>query len=379
MYPIECVVRGYLVGSGWLEYQATQTVCGIPLPAGLANGDRLPEPIYTPAFKAAQGEHDENITFERTVELVGESVATALRDASLEVFARASAIAEARGIILADTKFEWGDDPATGALTLGDEVLTSDSSRYWDADAYETGDRTASFDKQIVRNWLLANWDQQGTPPTLPAGDRRADRCALPRADRPADRVADRAHRDLTDEISPTSNLLPRRLRIDSRWPLDPRSAGPSPRPPEGREAHRRRRLEQPRSAPGGDRSARGCGMAAASIRLYGSMSEQLAADTAMGPVTLKVGDLDAMTAYYRDAVQLQVLFRGSGVGDPRPRHDAVMVLEHAPELKHASPRDAGLFHTAILFDTEAALAAVGVLGRAATPEHASPAAPTTS
>jgi phosphoribosylaminoimidazole-succinocarboxamide synthase len=168
MYPIECVVRGYLSGSGWLEYQATQSVCGVPLPAGLADGDRLPEPIYTPAFKAPQGEHDENITFERTVELVGEPVATALRDASLEVFARASAIAEGRGIILADTKFEWGEDPATGALTLGDEVLTSDSSRYWDAALYETGDRTASFDKQIVRNWLLANWDREGAPPTLP-------------------------------------------------------------------------------------------------------------------------------------------------------------------------------------------------------------------
>ena len=168
MYPIECVVRGYLSGSGWLEYQASQSVCGVPLPAGLADGDRLPEPIYTPAFKAEQGEHDENITFERTVELVGEPVAIGLRDASLDVFARASAIAEARGIILADTKFEWGEDPATGALTLGDEVLTSDSSRYWDAAAYDTGDRTASFDKQIVRNWLLANWDKQGTPPTLP-------------------------------------------------------------------------------------------------------------------------------------------------------------------------------------------------------------------
>ena len=168
MYPIECVVRGYLSGSGWLEYQQTQSVCGVPLPVGLADGDRLPEPIYTPAFKAEQGEHDENITFERTVELVGEPSAIGLRDASLEVFARASAIAEARGIILADTKFEWGEDPATGALTLGDEVLTSDSSRYWDAAAYDTGDRTASFDKQIVRNWLLANWDREGTPPTLP-------------------------------------------------------------------------------------------------------------------------------------------------------------------------------------------------------------------
>ena len=168
MYPIECVVRGYLSGSGWVEYQATQSVCGVNLPAGLNDGDRLPEPIYTPAWKAPMGEHDENITFERTVELVGIETARALRDASLEIFARASAIAEERGVILADTKFEFGADPVTGELTLGDEVLTSDSSRYWDAAVYESGDRTASFDKQIVRNWLAANWDKGGTPPTLP-------------------------------------------------------------------------------------------------------------------------------------------------------------------------------------------------------------------
>jgi len=170
MYPIECVVRGYLVGSGWAEYQATQSVCGVNLPAGLNDGDRLPEPIYTPAWKAPMGEHDENITFERTVELVGIETARALRDASLEIFARASAIAEERGVILADTKFEFGADPVTGELTLADEVLTSDSSRYWDLDLYSAGgpDRLASFDKQIVRNWLAANWDKTGTPPTLP-------------------------------------------------------------------------------------------------------------------------------------------------------------------------------------------------------------------
>jgi phosphoribosylaminoimidazole-succinocarboxamide synthase len=174
MYPIECVVRGYLTGSGWLEYVASQTVCGIPLPEGLQNGDRLPEPIYTPAWKAPMGEHDENISFERTEELVGAEVATALRDASLEIFHRASLIAEARGVILADTKFEFGADRATGQLTLGDEVLTSDSSRYWDAALWLNGstptERMASFDKQIVRDWLAANWDQTGTPPELPAG-----------------------------------------------------------------------------------------------------------------------------------------------------------------------------------------------------------------
>jgi phosphoribosylaminoimidazole-succinocarboxamide synthase len=168
MFPIECVVRGYLVGSGWLEYQESQTVCGLPLPKGLASGDRLPEPIYTPAFKAELGEHDENITFERTVELVGAETATALRDLSLEIYSRAAAVAAERGVILADTKFEFGADRATGEITLADEVLTSDSSRYWDAEVYASGNRTDSFDKQIVRNWLAAHWDKTGTPPILP-------------------------------------------------------------------------------------------------------------------------------------------------------------------------------------------------------------------
>jgi phosphoribosylaminoimidazole-succinocarboxamide synthase len=169
MYPVECVVRGYLVGSGWLEYREHGTVCGIALPEGLGDGDRLPEPIYTPAYKAPLGEHDENISFERTVELVGVEAAAALRDTSLEVYRLASGVAEARGVILADTKFEFGADRETGELTLGDEVLTSDSSRYWDADAYRSGGRIESFDKQIVRDWLSANWDGEGTPPELPA------------------------------------------------------------------------------------------------------------------------------------------------------------------------------------------------------------------
>ncbi|MGN6126390.1 MAG: phosphoribosylaminoimidazolesuccinocarboxamide synthase [Humibacter sp.] len=172
MYPIECVVRGYLTGTGWLEYQQSQSVCGVPLPAGLTDGDRLPEPIYTPAYKAPQGEHDENISFERTEELVGADVAAALRDASLDVYRRAAAIAEERDLILADTKFEFGTDRSTAELTLADEVLTSDSSRYWDAAAWRSGttpaERMASFDKQIVRNWLSANWDKNGTPPALP-------------------------------------------------------------------------------------------------------------------------------------------------------------------------------------------------------------------
>jgi phosphoribosylaminoimidazole-succinocarboxamide synthase len=172
MQPIECVVRGYLTGSGWAEYQADGTVCGIPLPTGLQNGDRLPEPIYTPAFKAPMGEHDENISYERTVEIVGPEIAAELRDLSLEIYARAARIAEARGLILADTKFEFGLDDA-GVMTLADEVLTSDSSRYWDAEAWRTGAtpaaRMASFDKQIVRDWLAAHWDKTGTPPELPA------------------------------------------------------------------------------------------------------------------------------------------------------------------------------------------------------------------
>ena len=167
MFPVECVVRGYLSGSGWKEYQATQSVCGVALPDGLNDGDRLPEPIYTPAWKAPLGEHDENISFERTVELVGAEAAAELRDLSLEIFSRASAIAESRGLILADTKFEFGVD-ADGTITLADEVLTSDSSRYWDAELYATGNRTASFDKQIVRNWLLEHWDGTGEPPALP-------------------------------------------------------------------------------------------------------------------------------------------------------------------------------------------------------------------
>ncbi|UOE43016.1 phosphoribosylaminoimidazolesuccinocarboxamide synthase [Agromyces larvae] len=174
MFPIECVVRGSLTGSGYAEYVETGAIGGLELPAGLRNGDRLPEPIYTPAWKAPLGEHDENISYERTVELVGETVAAQLRELSLDVFTRAQTVAEARGLILADTKFEFGADRDTGIVTLADEVLTSDSSRYWDLEAYRTETepelRMASFDKQIVRNWLAANWDRDATghPPTLP-------------------------------------------------------------------------------------------------------------------------------------------------------------------------------------------------------------------
>jgi phosphoribosylaminoimidazole-succinocarboxamide synthase len=170
MLPIECVVRGYLAGSGWSEYQRTGAVCGVPLPEGLGFGDRLPEPIFTPAWKAPQGEHDENISFERAVELTGEDEAAEIRDLSLHIYRRAAAIAEERGLILADTKFEFGIDPVSGITRLADEVLTSDSSRYWDAESWRAGNRRDSFDKQIVRNWLAENWDATSDtpPPPLP-------------------------------------------------------------------------------------------------------------------------------------------------------------------------------------------------------------------
>ncbi len=169
MFPVECVVRGYLSGSGWSEYQETGSVCGIELPEGLSNGDRLPHPIFTPAYKAPQGEHDENISFEQTIELVGRKEAEELRDLSISLFVKASQLASKRGLILADTKFEFGLDPRTNVITLGDEVLTPDSSRYWDSGLWEQGVRDQSFDKQIVRNWLLENWDRVSAPPALPA------------------------------------------------------------------------------------------------------------------------------------------------------------------------------------------------------------------
>jgi phosphoribosylaminoimidazole-succinocarboxamide synthase len=169
MYPIECVVRGYISGSGYKEYLATGAICGVKLASGLQDGDKLPQPIFTPAFKAELGSHDENITFEKVVEIVGADVADQLRKLSLSVFESASVTTNKAGLILADTKFEFGSDPATGEMVLGDEVLTPDSSRYWDKAAYEAGNRNQSFDKQIVRNWLLENWDPESgsKPPVL--------------------------------------------------------------------------------------------------------------------------------------------------------------------------------------------------------------------
>jgi phosphoribosylaminoimidazole-succinocarboxamide synthase len=168
MYPVECVVRGYIAGSGYKEYLATGEICGIKLPSGLKDGDKLAEPIFTPAFKAELGEHDQNIDFAKVVELVGEEVANKLRSTSIEIFKQASKIALQAGLVLADTKFEFGRDPKGQELVLADEVLTPDSSRYWDKDAYEQGNTVESFDKQIVRNWLLQIWDPEGSnPPTV--------------------------------------------------------------------------------------------------------------------------------------------------------------------------------------------------------------------
>jgi phosphoribosylaminoimidazole-succinocarboxamide synthase len=165
--PFECVVRGYLAGSGWKEYRASGSVCGIRLPPGLVEGDRI-EPIFTPATKAVSG-HDENVSSEVMAGAVGTEVAEMLRSLSLEVYEKAAAHALGRGLILADTKFEWGFDDRTGELLLVDEVLTPDSSRYWAADEYEPGGPQPSFDKQFVRDWLeAAGWDKSSPPPPLP-------------------------------------------------------------------------------------------------------------------------------------------------------------------------------------------------------------------
>ncbi len=171
--PVEAVVRGYLAGSGWKEYQADQTVCGVPLPAGLRNASKLPEPIYTPAAKAQAGEHDENITFERTVEIVGAELADQIRATSLALYKAGAEFALQRGIIIADTKFEFGLDPA-GRLVLMDEVLTPDSSRFWPMESYREGSNPPSYDKQFVRDWLEQvrvdgqPWDKRPPAPVLP-------------------------------------------------------------------------------------------------------------------------------------------------------------------------------------------------------------------
>jgi len=166
--PVECVVRGYLAGSGWAEYRASGAVCGVELPAGLRESDRLPEPVFTPAWKAPQGQHDENIPFARVATLVGRDRAGAIRDASLALYRRGAEVCERAGILLADTKFEFGVLPS-GEIILIDEVLTPDSSRFWEADAWEPGRAQASYDKQFVRDWLAAQpWDRTAPGPDLP-------------------------------------------------------------------------------------------------------------------------------------------------------------------------------------------------------------------
>jgi len=169
MYPVECVVRGYLSGSGWKEYRESGAVCGIELPDGLRESDRLPEPIFTPATKAELGEHDENIDFERAVEVIGDrALMEELRRISVELYSHAASHAAERGIVLADTKFEFGSSPGA-EVVLGDEVLTPDSSRFWPADRYEPGRAQPSFDKQYVRDWLdETGWDHSPPGPELP-------------------------------------------------------------------------------------------------------------------------------------------------------------------------------------------------------------------
>lgn len=168
--PVECVVRGYVAGSGWKEYQESQSICGISLPAGILESGKLEEPIFTPASKAEVGDHDENITFEQTVELIGIEIAEKVRDISIALYSRARDMADNKGIIIADTKFEFGIDENTNELILIDEALTPDSSRFWPKDDYEPGRSQRSFDKQFVRDYLTSlNWDKNPPPPTLPA------------------------------------------------------------------------------------------------------------------------------------------------------------------------------------------------------------------
>ncbi|MCC9204012.1 phosphoribosylaminoimidazolesuccinocarboxamide synthase [Arthrobacter sp. zg-Y769] len=183
MFPVECIARGYLTGSGLAEYEVSRTVCGLPLPDGLVDGSRIEPAVFTPSAKAEQGEHDENITYEAVVDTVGPDTAGQLRSLTLQIYTRAEAVARERGIILADTKVEFGADPATGTVTLGDEVLTPDSSRFWDAALYSPGKAQPSFDKQYVRDWLTSpasGWVRHSDtpPPALPADvvDRTRER-----------------------------------------------------------------------------------------------------------------------------------------------------------------------------------------------------------
>lgn len=174
MFPVECIARGYLTGSGLAEYKESRTVCDIPLPEGLVDGSRLEKALFTPSAKAEVGEHDVNITYDDVVAMVGDDIAARLSELTLKIYTRAEEIARERGIILADTKVEFGIDAATGVITLGDEVLTPDSSRFWDASTYAPGQSQPSYDKQYVRDWLTSaesGWDKSSDtpPPALPA------------------------------------------------------------------------------------------------------------------------------------------------------------------------------------------------------------------
>jgi phosphoribosylaminoimidazole-succinocarboxamide synthase len=174
MFPVECIARGYLTGSGLVEYRESGTVCGIPLPEGLVDGSRLEKPIFTPSAKAEVGAHDENITYDAVASMVGDDIAGRLSELTLKIYTKAEQVARERGIILADTKVEFGYDVVTGAIALADEVLTPDSSRFWDASTYKPGQAQPSYDKQYVRDWLTSaesGWDKASnmSPPALPA------------------------------------------------------------------------------------------------------------------------------------------------------------------------------------------------------------------
>jgi phosphoribosylaminoimidazole-succinocarboxamide synthase len=168
IFPVECVVRGYLAGSGWTEYQTNSQVCGVPLPGGLLDGSKLAEPIFTPATKAAMGDHDENISLDRAKEIVGKDIGEELAARSIKIYNFANEFARERGIIIADTKFEFGSD-GQGVIYLADEVLTPDSSRFWPANSWKPGTTQLSYDKQFLRDWLTASgWDRSSPPPELP-------------------------------------------------------------------------------------------------------------------------------------------------------------------------------------------------------------------
>ncbi len=323
MFPIECVVRGYLTGSGFKEYRATGAIGGLALPEGLQNGDRLPEPIYTPAWKAPMGEHDENISFERTVELVGEVVAKQLRELSLDVFRRAQEIAEARGVLLADTKFEFGADREAGIVTLADEVLTSDSSRYWDVETY----RTAATPPR--RRWRASTSRScaTGSPRTGIRMWRSSRRCCPP--------TSSSAPATATASSSSASRAAPRNDASGCLGAGDLEAFGCL-----GAASVCRVPADGPRGA--GWRCPSRARIMVVMTTNDRPVTGLLAADTGMGAVTLRVADLDAMIRYYRDGVTLELLRHDGPVAVLGRGTTPVVILQHAPpELTHASARQA--------------------------------------